>query len=253
MKRIVITLIGILLSGYMLGQNIIDKHFSIYKAQDNFTKVHISSKAFELTAHLEFEDEDKEFEDFRQFLTTVSSFDLIAGREVESSDKKYQAALKKVQATHEELMTIDDKEGDCTFFIDESNGIVKELVMVGAKQDNLVIFSLTGNMDLAQLSKMSKFMNQDGENGLERLFNNGVHDVKVYPNPVQQGSQLVIEVPEDMVNGTVNVLNLNGALVKSYTLSSSKLKLQSNELASGNYILEFKSQGVSIKRKVVVR
>lgn len=253
MKQFAITCCLLFLLSTAFGQNIIEKHFSTYKSQPEFTSIHVSSKAFELSAYLDFEDTDEDFAEFKDFLSTVNSFDMIAGDELEVAGKKYQAALKKVQASHEELMTVSENGGEFTFLIDETNGIVKELVMVGTQKDKLAIFSLTGNMDLNQLSKMSSMMKDAGGAELEKMFENGIHEVKVYPNPISTGEELSIELPEDMNSGTVNLLNLNGAKVRSFEITSNRHTLKTNGLAAGNYILELNNGQVSIKRKLVIR
>ena len=112
MKQFALTVCMIALVGVAFGQNIIDKHFSAYKSQEKFTTVHITSKAFELSAYLEFEDENGDFEEFRQFLSTVKSFDMIAGREVGDAARKYNSALRKVKGTHEEIMHVTEDDGN---------------------------------------------------------------------------------------------------------------------------------------------
>lgn len=253
MKQIGVTLFALILTGVAFSQNIIDKHFESYKAQENFTTVHVTSKAFELSAYLEFETENEDLEDFRKFLTTVKSFDMIAGREVENTARKYNSALRKVQTTHEELMHIDEEDGQFTFLIDEYNGIVKELVMVGSGDNNLVIFSLTGEMDINQLSKMSSMMRANDNVQLRKLDANGLNDVKAYPNPVRKGGYITVEVPAEMANGTASLININGVTVKNYALSGTRQKLETTGLAAGTYIMVFQTENVRIRKKLIVR
>ena len=68
MKQIITALCALFLSGYMFGQNVIEEKFIDYKQQDNFTKIHVSAKAFELSGYIELEDQDEEVEEFREFL-----------------------------------------------------------------------------------------------------------------------------------------------------------------------------------------
>jgi len=253
MKQLLIFCFSFGIISSTFGQNIIEKHFSTYKNQDNFTHIHVTSKAFELTAYLEFEDAEGEFEEFKEFLSTVTSFDMIAGEKVEQAEKKYQAALKKVQSSHDELMTIDEHEGTFSFLIDEANGMVKELIIVGTQHNKLAIFSLTGNMDLSQLSKMLRMMDAGSGKQLTKMFENGIHEIKVYPNPIAKGEQLTIQVPDELASSKVSILNMNGATVKTFTLSSTRHQLKLEGMAAGNYIVEFKTDQASIKKKIIVR
>jgi hypothetical protein len=253
MKQFTIILAMMLLSGTAFGQNIIEQHFSSYKQQDHYTSVHISSKAFELAAYLELEDASEELAEFKEFLNTVNSFDMIAGQHQENAAQLYRTALKRVKASHEEVMTVQEADGTFSFLIDESNGIVHELVMVGNGPQEWMVFSLTGNMDINQLSKMSQWMQTDDEGQVRRLFEHGLHEVKVYPNPSRKGEPIVVEVPAGMVDGDAYLLNLNGTRVKSYSLGSTYQKLETGGLAAGQYILEFRNGEVSIRKKVLIR
>lgn len=242
------------LIGSMLGQNIIDQHFLPYKNQDNFTTVHVSSKAFELTSYFEVDEAPEEFQEFKDFLGSVNSFDLIAGQEVSQAAQKYQAALNKVGQSHEELMTITETDGAVSFYVDESGGVVDELVMVAHGNEELVIFSLTGSMDIATLSKMSRLMNTNSDeedDPLQKLFTN--HELKIYPNPVVRGQELKIEVPLELANGKVSLLNMNGQRIRSIDLTNSVQNFNTNDLAPGNYILEVRNEKMSVKRKIAVR
>ena len=150
-------------------------------------------------------------------------------------------------------MEVEDKDGTFTFFVDESHGVVHELAMVGHKEDHLVIFSLTGTMAMDQISKMAKHMHSGSHNQLRKMFDNGMQELRVYPNPVDKTEILNIQVPSEMTGGTVKLLNMNGAVVKTMNLKNSTEKLDTRDLAAGNYILEFKTENVSIKKKIVIR
>lgn len=253
MKKLITAICFLLSSSIVFGQNIIDKHFSNYKNQENFTSVHVASKAFELSAYLELEEADEEFQEFKEFLTTVNAFDMIAGQGIESLDKKYQAALKKVESSHEELMSIDDKGGSARFMIDENGGIVKELIMLGKHEDKLVIFSLTGNMELRKISEMAKLMNEAAGGEFQKMLDSGLDEVSIYPNPLNRGDELQIKIPQELEEARISIRNINGALVKEMKLPVGSQKINTQELASGTYIIEMKNDKISIKRKLIIR
>lgn len=253
MRNITTTLCALFLSGMAFGQNILQTQFSHYLEQENFTRVQVSQKAFELAAYLELEESPQELQEFQAFLQTVRSFDLIAGHTLENANLKQQTALKQVRATHEELMQVEEEDGIFTFLMDETQGVVHELVMVGGNAENLIIFSLTGNMDLNQLSKMSRLMQAEQEAPLSRLFENGIHEVKVFPNPIAKGEPIMIETPAEMAGGMVSLLNLNGTRISSVPIQGQSQKLITHGLAAGTYILEFKQENVSIRKKVILQ
>lgn len=69
----------------------------------------------------------------------------------------------------EELMSVRDKDKDMKFYIKEAGGKISELVMVAGGNDEFMILSLFGEIDLKQVSKISKKMNIDGLENLENI------------------------------------------------------------------------------------
>jgi ACT domain-containing protein len=80
----------------------------------------------------------------------------------------YKEAIKKMNKNYEVLMEIEDEE-KITFYIDESGGIIKELVMVMGGQNEFMILTLEGDIDLKEISKLSKSVNISGMEKLESV------------------------------------------------------------------------------------
>ncbi len=70
---------------------------------------------------------------------------------------------------YEELMTVRDKDKDMKFFIKESGGKISELVMVMGGNEEFMVMTLFGEIDLKQVSKIGKKMNVDGLENLENI------------------------------------------------------------------------------------
>ena len=253
MKTFIITSLALFLSGTIFGQNIIEQHFQQYKGQDNFTNIHVTGKMFQLATYIDNEDNDPDLEELKQFASTIKEFKMIVGEEQTDAKSKFQTAVRKVSSSHEELMRVDDSDGSFAFYILESKGIVSELAMVGMGTNEFVAFSLTGNMDLRQISKMSKKIGGNGFEHVGKLFDNGVHDLKVYPNPAKVNSSITVEVPKEMNSGNVTLIDMNGKRVKTNELNGNKLDIKTSGLPAGTYILEIKNDKASIRKKVVLQ
>ena len=253
MKRITTFFLACFLVSAIQAQDIITKHFEGYKAQENFMSIHVTGKMFELTTHIEVEEDNKELEEFKEFASTLKSFDMIVGEDMANVSSSYQSALKKLEGSHEELISVKDNDGDYTFFVDESNGIVRELAMIGRASKDLLIFSLTGDMELRQIGKFAKYLNHNKTNPVNKFFERGMDEVKVYPNPVQPESQLYVEAPENMRGGKAILYNMNGVAVKNFSIGEGRRSVSTNGLSAGTYVLEFRKGNVSIKKRVVVR
>jgi hypothetical protein len=69
-------------------------------------------------------------------------------------------------------MSIRDTDKDMKFFIKEAGGKISELVMVAGGNEDFMVLSLFGEIDLKQVSKIGKKMDVDGLENLEKLKDN---------------------------------------------------------------------------------
>ncbi len=141
-------------------ENAIDKHFSTYGDDDRFTKISISSKMFNLFTNVDSEnpEEDKVIET----ISKLTGLKMLVGNELENANSLYASAKKNLDGNYEELMTIEDKDHELVFYIEESAGKITELVMISYESNHLVILSLMGDIDLQELSKLSNKMEIEG-------------------------------------------------------------------------------------------
>ena len=254
MKHVHIAIIAfLLLPGITFAQNAIDKHFKQYKAQEDVTKIHITSRMFELAAHMELKDEDVKVAEFKKFISTIEEFNMIVKRETAESKTQYQSALKKIGGPYEELMSVEDKQGRFTLFIDESKGVVREVVMVGAGPQEFMVFSLTGAMDLKQLSRMAREVQSDGFQQMGRMFEHGVSEVKAYPNPLKPDQVLNIELPEKMIGGKASLISMEGKVVKEFSIHSKQEQMETGTLPAGSYVLKFSKGNINMKKRVILQ
>jgi len=166
MKKILLPLFACMLSFSGLAQDAIDQFYVEYAAKDNFTKVNISGKMFELFAHIEGETEDEK--ELLEAISNVKRLRVLSSDSLSNSKALYKEAISRPTSEYEILMTVDDNEEQFTFYIKESHGTVSELLMLAHTDANVVILSLSGNIDLNQLARISRAMDIDGLNYLEK-------------------------------------------------------------------------------------
>ena len=253
MKIISSFILTLFIASTLFGQNIIDKHFEAYKSMENYTNVSMSSKMFELAGYIEFDENDKELNELKEFITTIDALNLIVGREVENPKNKYASALSKVSNSHEELMRVDDNDDSFTFLINENRGVVKEFVMIGTTDQELFILSLTGKMNLRDLSKLAGKMQSHGLSQMQMFDDHRVEDVKVYPNPSAPGENITVEIPENMVGGTATLFNMNGGAVTTVDIENMTQNISTKGLAAGSYVVHLNKEGVTMKKRVIVQ
>ena len=171
MKKSIITLILLLVSPIIFAQeDAISKYFSKYDDDENFTHVTVTSRMFGLFANLD--SEDQEDQELLDAISKVKGLRIITRDEISQAeaDALYKETFSLIPMNkYDELMTVKDKESDMKFLIKEENGVVAELLMVIHGNTEFFLLSLVGDIDLKQISRLSKTMAIDGFEHLDKI------------------------------------------------------------------------------------
>ncbi|MBT8190368.1 MAG: DUF4252 domain-containing protein [Saprospiraceae bacterium] len=168
MRNILVAFILICFVGSVSGQkNAIDKYFNQYKDDERFTMVYISPKMFEMAVKVAEENVDEE---------VVEMLKEIEGLKILTTDTDpnnfYKEALKKINTKeYEELMTVRDQGQNVQFLVkDQQNGdIVNELLLLVGGDDEFVLMSFVGKINLNKIGKLAKNMSINGTEHLMKL------------------------------------------------------------------------------------
>ena len=173
MKKLAIILLTVCIGFSANAQNdVVTKLFDDYYDDENFTKISVSSKMFELFTHIEPGDENED--EILEAVSKLKGLKVIAADSVGNSKKLYSNAVKKISGNgYDELMEVKDAEEDMKFMIKEKDGVIAELVMVVGGNKSFFIMSLYGEIDLKKISKLSKGMNIKGMEYLKQLDDSG--------------------------------------------------------------------------------
>jgi len=147
----------------------IAKFFAKYQDDESFTQVKVSQKMFGLFTNMDVDKpEDKEVLDA---ISKIQGLRVLAKHETRDSRALYKEALSVIPSKdYEELMSVRDKDKDMKFFIREiSSGKIGELVMVMGGNDEFMVLSLFGEIDLKKISNIGKKMNIEGLQNLEKI------------------------------------------------------------------------------------
>jgi len=171
MKNICLTLVLISFASLAFAQDdAISKFFSKYDEDEDFTHVTITSRMFGLFANLDAEEqEDKELLDA---VSKVKGLKIIAKDDIEKDEaaELYKEAFQLIPAKeYDELMSVRDSENNMKFLIQEKNGVITELLMVMHGDSEFFLLSLIGDIDLKQISRLSKTMAIDGFEHLKNI------------------------------------------------------------------------------------
>jgi len=171
MKKISLLLVLISFSSMAFAQDdAISKFFSKYENDEDFTHVTITSRMFGLFANLDAEEEEDQ--ELLDAVSKVKGLKIIAKDDIDKDEaaKLYNEAFKLIPADeYDELMSIRDSETNMKFLIQEKNSVITELLMIMHGDSQFFLLSLIGDIDLKQISKLSKSMSIDGFEHLKNL------------------------------------------------------------------------------------
>ncbi len=254
MKKLVLfSLVALFSTTSFSQQNAISKYFSDYNAQEEFTKVEVSGKMFELAEHIAVEDANDQ--ELMEALPKIEGLTLLAQEDIDNALDLFKESSKRPGSEFEELMTINDKDAQVKFLINESNGIVTEMLVFFASDREFGLVDVWGEIDLAQVGKlasafqMKEFEHFDEELAEKKRF------VNYYPNPIAVGQVGTLEIPESLEGCQMKIHDFSGKLISEEKVNSTSVDVNLSGLAAGTYVLtlydgstKFYSEKIFIER-----
>jgi len=170
LKKTAIALM-LILPVFGFSQSPADELFDKYSGEDGYTSVYITQHMFELFADID------NAEDEEQFTDLVKGLKCIKILSVEDDSTKapvnvnfYDEIMEDFpKQKYEELMVVKKKGQDIQFLIWKDGKIIKELLMIVGGEDDNALISIQGDINLKTISKLSKTMNIDGMENLEKI------------------------------------------------------------------------------------
>ena len=167
MKKIAAFMLLMMVLTTANAQDVISKFFTKYQDDESFTNVNISSKMFGLFTEMEAETpEDKEVLDA---ISKLKGLKILAKENARNSRELYKEALSLIPKNFEELMSVRNEDKDMKFMIQENGGKISEMLMVVGGNEEFMIMSLFGEIDLKQISRIGSKMNIKGLENLQNM------------------------------------------------------------------------------------
>jgi hypothetical protein len=184
MKTIIFTIIGLVLSFTLSAQDL----FSKYESMDEVTSGVINSKMFSMIASMDIEIDDPEAKAYMDMVNKIENIRLlVTGNPLVSKNLTNDAESYVRKSKLDELMRFKDGEQNVRFYVKEGKDSdhVKELMMlitgmgemlngedltINGKKRNIetVVISIIGDIDLKQISKITKNINLPGGEHLDK-------------------------------------------------------------------------------------
>lgn len=166
----------IVLFSFMLGSlnlqaqpDAISQYFDQYVDDDNFTVVYVSAKMFELLGKLDLEELDEpEAAQAMEVVNTLKGIRVLT-TEVDPM-KYYKEAVQKINTNdYELLVSVRDEGENVRLFVKNQGDIINELFVLVGGEEEFVLVSLIGDIDLKSVSKIANSIDMKGVEHLEKL------------------------------------------------------------------------------------
>lgn len=149
-----------------------DQLFTKYTDQEDFTSIELTKGLFELFSEIEADDED--FDEFQKAVEGLESLKILAYSVEEGSYKVKEKFYDDIMATipfgdFKELMVIKDPDANVNFYAKHENQMISEMIMIVDGDDEAVLLSMTGNIDLNSVAKLGSGMNLGGMHHLGKM------------------------------------------------------------------------------------
>jgi hypothetical protein len=169
MKKLIIGAVMMMMAVAAQAQNdAIAKFFTKYQDDTSFSQVTVSGKMFNMMANLS--GDTPEEKEMIQAISKIRGLRILSKSETRNSRELYKEAIAMIPSKEfEELMSIRDKDKDMKFYTKESGGKISELVMVMGGNEEFMVMTIFGEIDLKEISKIGKSVNIDGLENLEKI------------------------------------------------------------------------------------
>ncbi|MEL6866805.1 MAG: DUF4252 domain-containing protein [Bacteroidota bacterium] len=151
----------------------ISKYFDQYVDNEDFTVVYVSAKMFELISRLEI-DEIEDNEEAKAAMEVVNDLKSIRVLTTENDPGRYyQEAINKINTNEYEMLVKVRDEGENIQLLIKDDGTspdaISELLVLVGGEDEFVLVSLLGLIDLKKVSNIANMSNLKGLEHLDKL------------------------------------------------------------------------------------
>lgn len=146
----------------------ITRFFKQYEDDERFTTVFVSPKMFQMVAKIETDDED--WNKVREVVKDLGGLRVLHADSIADGVAMYKSALSKVpQNEYSELLTVRDGKENVRIWIKDTGNIIEELLLLVGSPNEFTMLSFTGKIDLDKISSLSKTLDIDGVQYLDKV------------------------------------------------------------------------------------
>ena len=148
----------------------ISKYFDQYLDDDNFTVVYVSGKMFSMISKVDIEElQDEEAQIIMDVAKDIKGLRVLV---TDIDPKQYYKQARKLikdDDGYEVLLTVKDKGDNVNFWIKEKGNIIEELFLLVGSDDEFVLVSFLGKLDLNKIAQLSDSIEMSGAKHLQKI------------------------------------------------------------------------------------
>lgn len=169
MKKLIVILTVFFMSPALFAQGAFDK----FDGQDDVTSIIVNKKMFDMIGKVKTKPADKEAQQYLELVKKLDNLKVFTTKSTRVENEMKAAATSYIKSAGlEELMRINENGRNIKILVKSGSKDtqVKELLMFieGAKNEDTVLMSLTGDFDLNELSVLTDKMSIPGGENLKR-------------------------------------------------------------------------------------
>ena len=166
MKKIIFSLFSILMFSYTYAQdNAIDRFFSKYEENPDFTVVIVSPRVFPMIAKVTSEMENR---DYKELVSGLKGLKMVTTSK--DPAKYYQEVLNRLpKKEYEDLVSVKEKGQNIKFLTKGVGDNISELLLLVGGGTDFMLLSIVGDIDLNKIAKLANKMNIKGSEHLDKV------------------------------------------------------------------------------------
>jgi len=172
----IIALILLLFPVSTFAQSQIDELYKKYAGVDGFTSINISPEMFKFLSSIDMDDSASEAQEAQNVMEQLDGLKMLVYKQPEGKQfiDFYQEIKNSLPLNdYAELMSIQDSESDIKFLIKKTGkNRISELLMLIKGDGEVLIMSMTGDIDMNTISDISNSLDVHGMKNLEKLNDN---------------------------------------------------------------------------------
>jgi len=154
MKIITVFILLLVTQSALAQENAIDKYFKDFQKKNSLDVTTVSAKMFNLFLESK---EGKEKEELSAILKKLTGLKFLNRYGPKNGMELYNSACALMPADYETILTLNDTDRNAKFYTKENkDGKINELVMVAYQWDRFLVVSVTGDIVLSDILKLSQ-------------------------------------------------------------------------------------------------